>query len=59
MEIYNLFLKARVLLPATLMFVSLNSFSQVKQESAEKSRPEVNYKQVHSSNLNEKTLSFI
>lgn len=36
MEIYNLFSKARVLLPAALMFVSLNSFSQVKQESAEK-----------------------
>lgn len=58
MEIYNLFSKARVLLPAALMFVSLNSFSQVKQESAEKSRPEVNYKQVHSSNLNEKQSLF-
>ncbi|MDD4777454.1 MAG: peptidoglycan DD-metalloendopeptidase family protein [Fermentimonas sp.] len=53
MEIYNLFLKARVLLPATLMFVSLNSFSQVNQDSAEKNRPEINYKQVHSSNLTE------
>lgn len=58
MEIYNLFSKARVLLPAALMFVSLNSFSQVKQESTEKSRPEVNYKQVHSSNLNEKQSLF-
>ncbi len=58
MEIYNLFSKARVLLPAALMFVSLNSFSQVKQESAEKSRPEVNYKQVHSSKLNEKQSLF-
>jgi murein DD-endopeptidase MepM/ murein hydrolase activator NlpD len=58
MEIYNLFSKARVLLPVALMFVSLNSFSQVKQESTEKSRPEVNYKQVHSSNLNEKQSLF-
>ncbi|MDD2298401.1 MAG: peptidoglycan DD-metalloendopeptidase family protein [Fermentimonas sp.] len=55
MEIYNLFLKARVLLPATLMFVSLNSFSQVNLDSAEKNRPEINYKQVHSSNLTEQT----
>ena len=55
MEIYNLFLKARVLLPATLMFVSLNSFSQVNLDSAEKNKPEINYKQVHSSNLTEQT----
>lgn len=50
-----MFLKARVLLPATLMFVSLNSFSQVNLDSAEKNRPEINYKQVHSSNLTEQT----
>lgn len=50
-----MFLKARVLLPATLMFVSLNSFSQVNLDSAEKNRLEINYKQVHSSNLTEQT----
>lgn len=55
MEISNLIARARVLLPATLMFVTLNSFSQQAQETPENNRSEVNYKQVHSSILNEQS----
>ncbi|HBT85534.1 MAG: peptidoglycan DD-metalloendopeptidase family protein [Fermentimonas sp.] len=54
MEIFKLFSKARVILPAALMFVTLNSFSQIKQETEDNSRSDIKYKQLHSSNLNER-----
>src|SRR5690606_6441642 len=54
MEICNLIERARVIIPAALMFVSLNSFSQKVQEAPGNSRSDVIYKQVHSSILNEK-----
>ena len=54
METYKLFSKARVILPAALMFVTLNSFSQIKQETEDNSRSDIKYKQLHSSNLNER-----
>ena len=55
MEISNLITRARVLIPAALMFVTLNSFSQQVQETPENQRPEVLYKQVHSSILSEQS----
>ena len=55
MEISNIIARARVLMPATLMFVTLNSFSQQVQETPENNRSEVTYKQVHSSILNEQS----
>src|SRR5690554_4418145 len=54
MEMFKLFSKARVILPAALMFVTLNSFSQIKQETEDNSRSDIKYKQLHSSNLNER-----
>lgn len=51
MEKNNLFAKVRVLLPATLLFVSLNSFSQSPTSSADKTRSDVIYKQLHSSSF--------
>ncbi len=51
MERNNLLAKAKVLLPATLMFVTLNAFSQSAPEASDKSRSEVIYKQLHSSSL--------
>lgn len=55
MKISSLITKARVLIPTTLMFVTLNSFSQQVQETPENQRPEVLYKQVHSSILSEQS----
>ncbi len=55
MEISKLIARARVLVPATLMFVTLNSFSQQVQEAPEKNRSDVIYKQVHSSILSEQS----
>ena len=55
MKIKNLIAKVRVLIPATLMFVTLNSFSQKVQETSENNRSEVIYKQVHSSILSEQS----
>src|SRR5690554_4616331 len=58
MEKDNFFAKARVLLSATLLFVSLNSFTQSPATSTNKAsttdkqpRPEVIYKQLHSSSF--------
>lgn len=58
MEISKLIARVRVLIPATLMFVTLNSFSQQVQETPENERPEVVYKQVHSSILSEQKSLF-
>ncbi len=55
MEIYKSFSKVRVLVLATLVFVSLNSFSQNNEETTDNSRSEVKFKQLHSSNLNEQS----
>ena len=55
MKIKNLIAKVRVLIPATLMLVTLNSFSQNVQESPDNNRSEVIYKQVHSSILSEQS----
>ncbi len=53
MEKSHIFAKTRVLLPVTLMFFTLNAFSQAAPQSPEKSRPEVSHKQLHSSSLSE------
>ncbi len=53
MEKAHFFAKARILLPATWMFFTLNAFSQAASQSPEKTRPEVNHKQLHSSSLTE------
>lgn len=53
MKINNLFAKVRVLIPAILMFVSLNSFSQTDKDPAELTRSEVIFKQSHSNTLGE------
>src|SRR5690554_2571710 len=55
MEKKNLFAKVRVLLPATLILVSLNSFSQSTAESSDKSRSELIYKQLHSSSFSDQS----
>lgn len=55
MEVYNSFSKVRVLIPAALVLFSLNSFSQIKQETADNIRSEIKYKQVHSSILSEQS----
>lgn len=55
MEISKLIARARVLVPATLMFVTLNSFSQQVQEAPGNNRSDVIYKQVHSSILSEQS----
>jgi len=49
----HFFAKASILLPATLMFVTLNSFSQSTPEASVKSRPDIIHKQLHSSSLGE------
>ena len=49
----HFFAKASILLPATLMFVTLNSFSQSTPEASVKSRPEIIHKQLHSSSLSD------
>ncbi len=53
MEKGHIFAKARILLPATLMFFTLNAFSQAVLLSPENSRPEVTHKQLHSSSLSD------
>lgn len=50
----HFFAKARILLPATLMFVTLNAFTQTAPENS-KTRPEVISKQLHSSTLSEES----
>ena len=55
MEISNLITRARVLIPAALMFVTLNSFSQQVQDTPENKRPEILYKQIHSSILSDQS----
>lgn len=60
MEKRRLLSKARILLPASLMFVTLNAFSQsgVTKTSADNFRPEVAFKQVHSSSLSDQSELF-
>lgn len=53
MEKGHFFAHARILLPATLMFFTLNAFSQAVPQSPENNRPEVIHKQLHSSNLSD------
>ena len=43
--------KARVLFSASLVFFTLSAFAQSKVGLSAKSRPEVNYKQLHSASL--------
>ena len=51
MEINKKSIKVRVLLSAALALLTLSAFAQSKVESTTKSRPEVNYKQLHSTSL--------
>lgn len=53
MEKGHFLANARILLPATLLFFTLNAFSQAVPQSPENSRPEVIHKQLHSSNLSD------
>ncbi len=53
MEKGHIFAKTRILLPATLMFFTLNAFSQAASTSPENARPEVNHKQLHSSSFSD------
>jgi len=53
MERNHFLAKAGVLLSASLMFVTLNSFSQLSPESNGNTRPDLTYKQLHSSTLSE------
>ncbi len=55
MEKNNLFARASVLLSATLLFVSFNSFSQSLPDASDKPRSEVIYKQLHSSSFSNQT----
>ena len=47
--------KANVILPATLMFFTLNAFSQSTPQATDNSRSEVIHKQLHSSSLSDQT----
>lgn len=47
--------KAGTLLSASLMFVALNAFSQQPAESSANTRPDLTYKQLHSTTLSEQT----
>ncbi|MBK5196240.1 MAG: peptidoglycan DD-metalloendopeptidase family protein [Proteiniphilum sp.] len=47
--------KASVILPATLMFFTLNAFSQSTPQATDNSRSEVIHKQLHSSSLSDQT----
>lgn len=58
MEKENLFAKVRALLPAALILVSFNSFSQAPAASSDKPRSEVIYKQLHSSSFEERSNLF-
>lgn len=53
METEHFFIKAKSILSAALVFVTLNAFSQSASESSGKSRPEVSYRQLHSSSLSD------
>lgn len=53
MERNQILVKAGTLLSASLMFVTLNAFSQLAPESNGNTRPDLTYKQLHSSNLSE------
>jgi murein DD-endopeptidase MepM/ murein hydrolase activator NlpD len=55
MESQQFFSKARLILPATLMFVTLNAFTQNTSEAPEKERSEVTSRQLHSTSLSEST----
>lgn len=55
MDSNHFFAKARVLLPATLMFVTLNAFSQLPQINADNTKSEIIPKQLHSSSLSEES----
>lgn len=50
----HFFAKARILLPATLMFITLNAFTQTVPAYS-KTRPEVTSRQLHSSTLSEES----
>lgn len=54
----HIFANARILLSATLMFFTLSAFPQASTQSAEKSRPEVTHKRLHSSNLSDQSELF-
>ncbi|MGI6074473.1 MAG: peptidoglycan DD-metalloendopeptidase family protein [Fermentimonas sp.] len=54
MKIEQFFSKVRVVVPAMFAFVSLNTFAQQLDNPAEKDRPEVTYKQMHSTDLSGK-----
>lgn len=47
--------KAGILLSAGLMFITLNAFSQQSSESTANHRPDLTYKQLHSSTLSEQS----
>ncbi|RNC63501.1 peptidoglycan DD-metalloendopeptidase family protein [Proteiniphilum sp. X52] len=53
MERNHFLAKAGTLLSASLMFVTLNAFSQLSPESNGNTRPDLTYKQLHSSTLSE------
>ena len=53
MERNHFFVKARLFLPATLMFMTLNAFTQTTPEIPDKERSEVISKQLHSASLSE------
>lgn len=53
MESHNIFTKARLFLPATLMFVTLNAFTQNVPEVPDKERSELTSRQLHSASLSE------
>lgn len=55
MEKGHILARARVLLPATLIFFTLNAFSQATPQSPGKSRPEVTHRQLHSSSLGDQS----
>lgn len=55
MERNQFLTKAGLLLSASLMFVTLNAFSQLSPESTGNTRPDLTYKQLHSSTLSEQS----
>ena len=55
MERNQILAKASLLLSASLMFVTLNAFSQLSPESSGNTKPDLIYKQLHSSTLSEQS----
>ena len=55
MERNQILVKAGTLLSASLMFVTLNAFSQLSPESNGNTRSDLTYKQLHSSTLSEQS----